>query len=97
MWKKVFEVRLYDKKRQNIQIEDKIEFTNVTTKEIICVKVTELKCYKTFEEIYKDIDKKLMDCANWSLEEMLASTYEIYTKEQEQKWGTVAIGIEVIA
>ncbi|HEK9102112.1 ASCH domain-containing protein [Bacillus pfraonensis] len=76
--KKVFEVRLYDKKRQDIQIEDEIEFTNLKTKETICVKVKELKCYKTFEE-------------------MLASTYEIYTKEQEQKWGTVAIGIEVIA
>lgn len=47
--------------------------------------------------MYKDIDKELMDCANWSLEEMLTSTYEIYTKEQEQKWGTVAIGVEVIA
>lgn len=95
--KKVFEVRLYDKKRQNIQIEDEIEFANLKTKETICVKVKELKCYKTFEEMYKDIDKGLMDCANWSLEEMLASTYEIYTKEQEQKWGTVAIGIAVIA
>ncbi|MCI0765230.1 ASCH domain-containing protein [Bacillus sp. TL12] len=95
--KKVFEVRLYDKKRQNIQIEDEIEFTNLATKETICVRVTELKCYKTFEEMYKDINKKLMDCANWSLEEMLASTYEIYTKEQEQKWGTVAIRVEIIA
>ncbi len=47
--------------------------------------------------MYKDIDKELMGCANWSLEEMLVSTYEIYTKEQEQQWGTVAIGIEVIA
>lgn len=56
-----------------------------------------MKCYKTFEEMYKDIDKELMGCANWSLEEMLVSTYEIYTKEQEQQWGTVAIGIEVIA
>ncbi|MBY0598618.1 ASCH domain-containing protein [Bacillus bingmayongensis] len=95
--KKVFEVRLYDKKRQSIQKEDEIEFTNLTTKETICVKVTKLKCYKTFQEMYKDIDKELLDCANWSLEEMLASTYEIYTKEQEQKWGTIAIGIEVIA
>ncbi|WP_410983234.1 ASCH domain-containing protein [Bacillus cereus] len=95
--KKVFEVRLYDKKRQNIQIEDEIEFTNLITKETICVKVTELKCYKTFERMYKDIDKKRMDCANWSLEEMLASTYEIYTKEQEQKWGIVAIRVEIIA
>ncbi|KEK22243.1 hypothetical protein BAGA_20340 [Bacillus gaemokensis] len=95
--KKIFEVRLYDEKRRNIQTGDEIEFRNLTTKETICVKVTGLKCYVTFQEMYKDIDKELLDCANWSLEEMLASTYEIYTKEQEQKWGTVAIGIEIIA
>lgn len=47
--------------------------------------------------MYEEIDKELLGCENWSLEEMLASTYEIYTKEQEQKWGTIAIGIEVIA
>ncbi len=35
-----------------------------------------------------------MDCENDSLEEMLESTYKIYTKEQEKKWGTVAIGIK---
>ena len=46
--------------------------------------------------MYEQIDKKLLDCGNDSLEEMLESTYKIYTKEQEQKWGTVAIGIEVI-
>ncbi|PEB43743.1 ASCH domain-containing protein [Bacillus pseudomycoides] len=95
--KKVFEVRLYDKKRQNIQKDDKIEFTNLTTKETICAKVTELKCYQTFQQMYEDIDKELLDCANWSVEEMLASTYEIYTKEQEKRWGTIAIGVEVIA
>ncbi|WP_459500166.1 ASCH domain-containing protein [Bacillus sp. C1] len=95
--KKVFEVRLYDEKRQKIQKDDEIEFTNLITKETICTKVTELKCYKTFQQMYEEIDKELLDCANWSLEEMLASTYEIYTKEQEQKWGTIAIGVEVIS
>lgn len=46
--------------------------------------------------MYEQIDKKLLDCENDSLEEMLESTYKIYTKEQEKKWGTVAIGIKVI-
>ncbi|EJS55907.1 hypothetical protein ICE_02806 [Bacillus cereus BAG1X1-2] len=46
--------------------------------------------------MYEQIDKKLLDCENDSLEEMLESTYKIYTKEQEKEWGTVAIRIEVI-
>ncbi|EOP12315.1 MULTISPECIES: ASCH domain-containing protein [Bacillus] len=94
--KKVYEVRLYDTKRQLIKQGDEIVFTNLTTAETMAVKVTEVKRYKSFKEMYEQIDKKFLDCENDSLEEMLESTYKIYTKEQEKKWGTVAIGIEVI-
>ncbi|KFN02620.1 ASCH domain-containing protein [Bacillus clarus] len=95
--KKVFEVRLYDKKRRTIKQGDEIEFTNLITAQTILVKVTELKRYETFKQMYTDIDKELLNRANFGLEEMLASTYDIYTKEQEEEWGTVAIGIEIIA
>ncbi|WP_441394935.1 ASCH domain-containing protein [Bacillus sp. RE35] len=94
--KKVYEVRLYDKKRQLINKDDEIIFTNLKTTEMMTVKVTEIKRYESFKAIYEQIDKKLLDCENDSLEEMLESTYKIYTKEQEKEWGTVAIRIEVI-
>ncbi|MGF2770012.1 ASCH domain-containing protein [Bacillus cereus] len=94
--KKVYEVRLYDKKRQLINKDDEIVFTNLTTTEMMTVKVTEIKRYESFKSMYEQIDKKLLDCENDSLEEMLESTYKIYTKEQEKEWGTVAIRIEVI-
>ncbi|UYX50322.1 ASCH domain-containing protein [Bacillus thuringiensis] len=94
--KKVYEVRLYDKKRQQIKHGDEIVFTNLTTAETIIVKVTEVRRYESFKEMYEQIDGKLFDCENVSLEEKLESTYKIYTKEQEQEWGTVAIGIKVI-
>lgn len=84
------------KKRQLINKGDEIVFTNLTTKEMMAVTVTEIKRYESFKAMYEQIDKKLMDCENDSLEEMLESTYKIYTKEQEKEWGTVAIGIEVI-
>ncbi|GAB6425124.1 ASCH domain-containing protein [Bacillus luti] len=94
--KKVYEVRLYDRKRQLIKQSDEIVFTNVTTEETMTVKVMGINRYESFKAMYEQIDKKLLDCENDSLEEMLESTYKIYTKEQEQKWGTVAIRIEVI-
>ncbi|QWG29028.1 ASCH domain-containing protein [Bacillus mycoides] len=94
--KKVFEVRLYDKKRQQIKHGDEIVFTNLMTAETIIVKVTEVKRYESFKEMHEQIDEKLFDRENVSLEEMLESTYKIYTKEQEKEWGTVAIGVEVI-
>ncbi|MCQ6333043.1 MULTISPECIES: ASCH domain-containing protein [Bacillus cereus group] len=94
--KKVYEVRLYDKKRQLINKGDEIVFTNLTTTEMMTVKVTEIKRYESFKSMYEQIDKKLLDCENDSLEEMLESTYKIYTKEQEKECGTVAIRIEEI-
>ncbi|HDR6314403.1 ASCH domain-containing protein [Bacillus cereus] len=94
--KKVYEVRLYDAKRQLIKQGDHIVFTNLTTAATMTVKVTGIKRYESFKAMYEQIDKKLLDCENDSLEEMLESTYKIYTKEQEKKWGTVAIRIEVI-
>lgn len=62
----------------------------------MAVKVTEIKRYESFKGMYEQIDKKLFDCEELSIKEMLESTYGIYTKEQEKEWGTVAIGVEVI-
>lgn len=69
---------------------------NLTTAETMAVKVTEIKRYESFKAMYEQIDKKLFDCEELSIKEMLESTYGIYTREQEKEWGTVAIGVEVI-
>lgn len=39
---------------------------------------------------------KLPDCEGKSMKWMLEKTYEIYTKEQEEKYGALGIRIEVI-
>ena len=54
---KVYEVRLYDKKRQLIKQGDHIVFTNLTTAATMAVKVTEIKRYKNFQAMYEQIDK----------------------------------------
>lgn len=54
---KVYEVRLYDKKRQLINKGDEIVFTNLTTTEMMTVKVTEIKRYESFKSMYEQIDK----------------------------------------
>jgi ASC-1-like (ASCH) protein len=94
---KIYEVRLNDEKRRKIQVGDVIEFTKVSEMdEKIKVKVLELRRYPSFEEMYKDIPFSLFDCDGWTLEEMINSTYEIYSKEQEQHWGALAIKIQLI-
>ncbi|PPA70359.1 ASCH domain-containing protein [Jeotgalibacillus proteolyticus] len=95
--KKEFEVRLNDEKRRKISIGDVIEFVKVPENgEAIKAEVLGLRNYKTFEEMYKDIPFTLFDCEGWTMEEMIEGTYEIYTQEQERKWGTLAIQIKVL-
>ncbi|AVK97737.1 ASCH domain-containing protein [Lysinibacillus sphaericus] len=92
--KKTIEVRLNDEKRRKIKVGDTIEFIRIPEKnKTFRVQVTRLRKYDTFEAMYNDIPFKGFDCEGWTMKEMLDSTYEIYTPEQEIKWGTLAITI----
>lgn len=93
---KKVEVRLNDEKRSKIKVGDLIEFISVPNQdETLIVKVTELRTYNRFKEMYEDIPFKDFDCDGWTMEEMINGTYEIYTPEQEKEWGTLAIWIEI--
>jgi ASC-1-like (ASCH) protein len=95
--KKIVEVRLNDEKRQKLQIGDMIEFVKIPkTGEMLKVEVIELCRYDTFEEMYQAIPFDLFDCKGSTMEEMINETFEIYTKEQEKQWGTLAIKIGVL-
>ncbi|WP_332651720.1 ASCH domain-containing protein [Lysinibacillus sp. 54212] len=93
--KKRVEVRLNDERRRAIKVGDTIEFIGVPDQnEILKVKVIELRRYDTFQEMYEDIPFADFDCENWTMEEMMAGTYEIYSREQEKAYGTLAITME---
>lgn len=72
------------KKRQLINKGDEIVFTNLTTTEMMTVKVTEIKRYESFKSMYEQIDKKLLDCENDSLEEMLEVHTNIYERTRKR-------------
>ncbi|WP_441294184.1 ASCH domain-containing protein [Bacillus sp. FJAT-27225] len=87
--KKKVEVRLNDEKRRKIRVGDTIEFIKIPEQdETLTVQVTELREYKTFYEMYKDIPFEDFDCEGWAMNGMIDGTYEIYTPEQEKEWGT---------
>lgn len=92
---KTIELRLNDEKRQKLNINDNIEFTNIKTSEKITVKIENLYKYQSFEELYKHFDKVSMgykedEMANYKDME------EYYSKEEQAKYGVVGIEIEVI-
>jgi len=95
--RKRFEIRLMDEKRQRIKVGDTIRFTRLPeTAPHLRVTVLGLRQYATFEELYRDIPLRDIDCEGWTVEELVRSTYEIYTSQQELQFGALAIEIEVI-
>ena len=88
---KTVEFRLYDEKRQTIQIGDEIEFSKLPEK--LLVKVIDLYKEKSFEKLFKKVfvgedEEKIIEKAK--------SMNRFYAPEQEKEYGVVGIKIEVI-
>lgn len=92
---KTIELRLYDEKRQMINIGDTITFENRSDGDKIQVKVIALHKYPSFEELYKHFDKISMGYKED--EEADSKDMELYYSSEEQsKYGVVGIEMELI-
>jgi len=92
---KDIEMRLYDKKRKQINIGDIIEFTNVLDDEKISAKVVNLHNFNSFKELYDSFNKTRIGYKN--NEEALPEDMEqYYSKEDIKKNGVVGIEIKLI-
>ena len=88
---KTVEFRLYDEKRQTIQIGDEIEFSKLPElQEKLLVKVIDLYKEESFEKLFKKVfvgeDKE-------KIIEKAKSMNRFYTPEQEKEYGVVGIKI----
>jgi len=93
--KKTVEVRLYDEKRRKIKPGDTIQFTKVPGgDETLTVEVVGLRKFPTFRDMYETIPAENFDAVGDSIDEMVDSTYEIYSPKREKEWGTLAITIK---
>lgn len=94
---KVIEIRLYDKKRQKLKVDDIIIFSKLPDlKETLKVKVLSLKTFQNFKEMYKKLPKNLYGYKNISLEKLLNILYKIYSTEQEKIYGVLVIELIVV-
>ena len=92
---KTIELRLYDEKRQQIQVGDIIEFTSRATGEIQLTKVIAMHIYSCFADLYRDYDKVSLGYS--MAEEANPSDMEkYYSKEEQEKYGVVGIEIELL-
>ncbi len=92
---KIIESRLYDKKRQQIAVGDKIEFTciNEPTKKVL-TKVRAMYLYKSFEELFSDFSPKYF--GDESKNNLLKEVKKFYSEEEEKKYGVIGIRIHKI-
>lgn len=94
---KTAEIRLLDEKRKNLRIGDEIKFFKLPErKESVVVMVKKLSTFSSFKEMFEKIDKKYLGHENMTLEQQLERIYNIYTKEEEERLGVLAIFIELI-
>lgn len=92
---KKIEIRLNDEKRKSINIGDTIEFTNRKTSEKMLVKVKGLFKYSNFEELYKNWDKVILGYDEDDIADP-KDMEEYYSKEEQEKYGVLAIKIEKV-
>lgn len=92
---KRIELRLYDEKRQKINIGDTIIFQKEPELEVMLkVRVVGLLRYNTFEELFNDFDIDIMADKSMTKEELLEVLEEFYTKEKQKEYGVLGIRIE---
>lgn len=89
---KTIEFRLFDEKRQQIKIGDKIEFSKLPDlQEKLLVDVVELYRENTFEDLFRKL---------YTDEEEIArktkSMYNYYLPEKEKEYGVLGIKIKFI-
>lgn len=94
---KTVEVRLYDEKRKNIKVGDKLTFLKRPLDlETIDVVVTKLEVFDSFNSLVDKYDMKDIYLENASREEYLKLMERFYSKEDEMKYGVLAISYEVM-
>lgn len=94
---KIYEIRLNDEKRRPIQIGDTIHFKNEQNlNEIIQTKVLDLIYFKSFKEMAEALPLSKIGFENSSKDEVEQVYHTFYSAQDENKYGVVAIKIELI-
>ncbi len=91
---KRIELRLFDEKRQQIQLGDMIEFSNGND-ENLQAEVIGLLRYDSFPALFEDFDIKILADVSMTKPELLATLGEFYPPEAQAKYGVVGIRIKV--
>ena len=92
---KRIELRLYDKKRQSIQLGDIIEFAK-SDDEKFKAEVVGLLRYNSFAELFEDFDISILADSSMTKQELLEVLGEFCSEEKQAEFGVIGIRIKLI-
>lgn len=92
---KRIELRLYDEKRQSIQLGDIIEFAK-SDDEKFKAEVIGLLRYNSFADLFEDFDISILADSSMTKQELLEALGEFYTEEKQAEFGVIGIRIELV-
>ena len=94
---KTYEIRLFDEKRQKIQVGDEIVFEkDPNDGEVLHTFVVDLLRFPNFSTMLETLDFNKIGFGGKTKEEIEKTYHEFYTKEEEQMFGVLAIKVQVI-
>lgn len=95
--RKTIEIRLFDEKRQQVQIGDTITFTKLPDKDdVITVEVIGLSRFSNFRDFFTAFDKsKFAHPNDWTIEDQIQAQRDVYSVEEEQEYGMLGIHIRL--
>lgn len=89
---KTIELRLYDEKRRQIKVGDRIVFTNNVTGETLEMAVVKLHIFDSFGELYRALPLLQCGYTSESIDKADPADMELYySKEEQQRCGVVGI------
>ncbi len=95
---KTIEIRLNDEKRHKLKIDDEIVFSKLPDlKEQLRVRVVKLEHFPTFREMIETHPVEMFGADRFeSVDDVLGAVRGIYSEDEERKFGTLAIHVELI-
>ncbi len=96
--KKVIEVRLFDEKRQSLNLGDIITFSKLPDlNESLTVEIVGLLRYRTFQDLVEEFPMSYFGYPDdYDKQAYIESIYTIYAKEKEEKYGVLGIRIKLV-
>ncbi len=94
---KRLELRLNDEKRKELKVNDQIIFEKLDEMpEYLTTKIVYIYKFRNFEKLIKNFDIEKLADKTVTKNELLTKLNQIYTKNQQNKYGVLAIEIELV-